>query len=500
MLLLLSCFPFSRVRIRWTGATSSRTKAAVGTNAAKDADGTEDQSPDFQMALAARRMSNMKNVFSSWVVVTERAADCKIVVEAVLKGMKKHMEVADVQRYGCKALENLAVRSMHQRVIVAKANAVQIMLKGMKAHGDDVEVQSFGCHALAVMSGNDLVMHEHITQMSGAIYMIDQLKIHSTSADFTANVCRLLANLSLHETVRAYLIKQQALTAIIRGIKEHSTDTDVNHFGFSALSNFANDTKLRPMIAKEITALVHKTLHVLHSDPDVQISGVTLLERISFNANQQVLVGERSVKLMVKVLSAHSDDAQAVMVAMTALSSLTRNAKNQDAAMAANADSLVVDRLKDYSANARICHFATGVLSNLVFKSTKYKAAVSKTGAVQAVIETMGTHLFEAAVQLAGVSFFRNFTASSEVHRTEVGRKGGILAIVDGLREHQTSKELYFQGCGALNNLCRDSLPLNKAAAKAARTSEVVGAVAETFEPTSPTRQAIMELIARLVK
>lgn len=208
-------------------------------------------------------------------------------------------------RYGCKALENLAVRTMHQRVIVAKANAVQIMLKGMKAHIDDVEVQSFGCHALAVMSGDDLVMHEHITQMSGAIYMLDQLKTHSSSADFTANVCRLLANLSLHDKVRAYLIKQHALPAIIRGIKEHSSDTDVNHFGFSALSNFANDTKLRPMIAKEITALVHKTLHTMHSDPDVQISGVTLLERISFNANQQVLVGERSVKLMVKVLEGY---------------------------------------------------------------------------------------------------------------------------------------------------------------------------------------------------
>ena len=51
------------------------------------------------------------------------------------------------------------------------------------------------------------------------------------------------------------------------------------------------------------------------------ISGITLLERISFNANQQVLVGERSVKQMVKILDRHKDDIQAVMVAMTALSS-----------------------------------------------------------------------------------------------------------------------------------------------------------------------------------
>ena len=67
--------------------------------AAAEEEEEEDAGEDFQIAVAARRMSNMKNIFSSWVVVTEKAADCKVVVDAVLKGMKKHVAVADVQRY-----------------------------------------------------------------------------------------------------------------------------------------------------------------------------------------------------------------------------------------------------------------------------------------------------------------------------------------------------------------------------------------------------------------
>lgn len=72
---------------------------AGGAAAAAAEEEEEDAGEDFQIAVAARRMSNMKNVFSSWVVVTEKAADCKVVVDAVLKGMKKHVAVADVQRY-----------------------------------------------------------------------------------------------------------------------------------------------------------------------------------------------------------------------------------------------------------------------------------------------------------------------------------------------------------------------------------------------------------------
>ena len=71
----------------------------------------------------------LKSVVARWEVVTEKAADCRIVVKAVLAAMEKHREVADVQRYGCKAIENLAARSTQQREIVAKANAVQIIVR-----------------------------------------------------------------------------------------------------------------------------------------------------------------------------------------------------------------------------------------------------------------------------------------------------------------------------------------------------------------------------------
>jgi hypothetical protein len=47
----------------------------------------------------------------------------------------RHVAVADVQRYGSKALENLAARDNEQRIAIAEANAVQIILRGMKARG-----------------------------------------------------------------------------------------------------------------------------------------------------------------------------------------------------------------------------------------------------------------------------------------------------------------------------------------------------------------------------
>jgi hypothetical protein len=70
----------------------------------------------------------------------------------------------------------------------------------------------------------------------------------------------------------------------------------------------------------------------------------------------------------------------------------------------------------------RTHHAHIQVLSNLAFKNTKHKATLSKAGAVQMVVSTMSTHLFDGAVQLCAVNFFRNLTAGSEIHRAEVAQ------------------------------------------------------------------------------
>jgi hypothetical protein len=161
-------------------------------------------------------------------------------------------------------------------------------VKGCKSHPEDVEVHSFACHTLAVMAGEDTKMHEHITQMSGAIYMMETLTKYHTNADLTSNVLRLLANLSLTDVVRTYIFKKGAVTLVIRGLKEHTADTDVQHFAFAALANFANDLSVREKIAKEVGALVHKSLAALTDDADVQITGTVRVFRQEFTLKDAI--------------------------------------------------------------------------------------------------------------------------------------------------------------------------------------------------------------------
>jgi hypothetical protein len=164
----------------------------------------------------------------------------------------------------------------------------------------------------------------------------------------------------------------------------------------------------------------------------------------------------------------------------------------------AEAPRLIVDCIKAFLTNPRLCHFACGTLSNLVHKNAKHKAVVGKAGAVKAVADVMDAHLFDAAVQLTALSFLRNYTAMTEQSRAEVGAKGCVERIVKALKEHASNETLYYWGCGVLNNVCRETLKGNKAAAKAAGALDLVKAAAETYPITSDARRAAMELVGRL--
>ena len=75
-------------------------------------------------------------------------------IEAIIEGMKKHINVAHVQEYGCGALKNLS-RNKDNRKKIADKGGIEAIIEGMKKHINAAKVQEYGCGALKNLSYND---------------------------------------------------------------------------------------------------------------------------------------------------------------------------------------------------------------------------------------------------------------------------------------------------------------------------------------------------------
>jgi len=388
-----------------------------------DAQDLEKMKQRQRMAISKGSHENLAQMTKDQAAERGEAENTSV-VSAVLKSMQKHLNVADVQRYGCKALENLGSRNNAERVAVAKENGVQIMLKGMRVHSSDGEVLGFGFHAMAVLGADDAKMHEHIVQMEAADYAISTCKTHWANKDALANICRLMANLALTRKCRDYVLSKGVLDFMFNALKEYSSSVDISHFASCALRNLAIDDKVCATIAKRGVGPILKALDTLSGDEDVQVSGISLLERVSRSgSNNQTLSSDRVVRHIVAMLRKYKESMDVLSTAMAALATLSGHPKNKESVMNSEGYTEVIWALREFSEDVKLCEYGCGILSNLAFKNAKDKAILSKSGAVDIVVRVMAEHLFSAPVQQAGCSFLRNFTANSEIFAKKRGSK-----------------------------------------------------------------------------
>ena len=92
-------------------------------------------------SLGCADSKDLKKIAQPTIPDDEKEVDRRDVIRMILATMNRHEKVADVQRYACKALENIGGRGDNQRQAIAKALGVQSILKGAKSHAKNPEVQ-----------------------------------------------------------------------------------------------------------------------------------------------------------------------------------------------------------------------------------------------------------------------------------------------------------------------------------------------------------------------
>eukprot|EP00730_Choanoeca_flexa_P006918 TRINITY_DN12249_c0_g3_i10.p1 TRINITY_DN12249_c0_g3~~TRINITY_DN12249_c0_g3_i10.p1 ORF type:complete len:413 (+),score=90.68 TRINITY_DN12249_c0_g3_i10:752-1990(+) len=206
------------------------------------------------------------------------------VTDAVLASLQSHRKSPDVQRYGTKAIENLARRSEADRIYVAQRNGVQTILLGLKPHTDKPVVLSNGFHALAVLASEDDEMHVHITQMRAVETAAKAMAQHPKHLGTHVNGARLLTNLAMNNLVRREIVNQGCSPLILNAVERFRDKSDLQYYAFRFLDNMGVEDDVRAqMQAQAVRSHVHRAMAHFHEDVDVLIAACRLLNRLAYD-------------------------------------------------------------------------------------------------------------------------------------------------------------------------------------------------------------------------
>lgn len=141
----------------------------------------------------------------------------------IVQSMEKHIGTKDIQKDGCRALANLALLETSNRHI-AEVGGIEGIVAAMKTYPAHSGLQEQGCFALASLS-NGKPKTRHIMKETGAAsVIIKAMKRHSGNANLQYAAFQALNELTNNgdDGMKQFIVRKGGLSVIQKMAKEHS--------------------------------------------------------------------------------------------------------------------------------------------------------------------------------------------------------------------------------------------------------------------------------------
>ncbi|EDQ86204.1 uncharacterized protein MONBRDRAFT_38483 [Monosiga brevicollis MX1] len=432
--------------------------------------------------------------------------------------LARHRKTASVQRYGTKALENLAQRDDKLRIYIAQANGIQIVMLGLRAHLDNAHVLSNAFHCLAVIAHEgkarakglplessltdmglsvfailsltiDSAMHIHIIQMRGAEVVVSAMRRHPDNEGVAFNAARLLTNLAMQAKKKASTHN----TFLSAGTRDKCwiVTRGLIHVWFFCLSIDAVRARLQSPVTKKLIVgvLVH-----FEDDADVQLAGCRLIERLAFNETSKPVADKSGVVCVVRGLLNHAEEEDLLETATMALTSLLLHAANRETLLSMGKLDLLWQCLAR-AHNTTTDLAVASIVNALAYGNDSATGELLELQAAEHLIARARStsNYQQAAVVLAAL---RNLSSHLEPHRRAVVNANAIEFALDIMQRWNGDENMSFYALALINNLCR--LRDVAHAAVKTRLPAFVLAVLEHGDHDSRSYRAASELLGRL--
>ena len=390
------------------------------------------------------------------------------VVPAVIRGMQKHTQRANLQARACAVIAAVAVGDGDCRRALLEGFGVVAVCDAMHAHKGNLDVEQPGCVVLLHLSSilptepattaGDLraACVRSIVNSAGLQRLVSAVRWHPTIASLTQIIAGAIANIAATADVddREQILSSNAIAALIAALERHVRKPSVAESGVAALCNamVGGEEYVDDVIRYGGLRFIRNAMASSRHHESILLSSclcVLNAARISLDAKDAILTS-KVVKGVVIAMHDHPQNAPLVEAACSALANIAAGIDiEHDEELAMTDESLPAG---EEAGSARI-PFAGAASKPPVASSNRPGTSASLS---RSRPSTRGGQADSAAI-----------VAAEELHQVRVALLdlGAAPTIVTALSQHKSSDAIIEEGVIAIRNLaagdsheCRDAL------------------------------------------
>lgn len=315
-----------------------------------------------------------------------------------------------------------------------------------------------------------------------------------------SHCCLLLSNLSFgSQEIKNEVAKLSALEYIAKSMLTFPNQQTMQARGCLAIRNLCFNCLENQKIAGESGAIESLMSAVrLHlNDREIIHQSCIALMNISNEScdNRQKIVANGGSNLFINLMTKYKDSMTIHDDCIAVIRNIVAdNAKVQEEINKLNGIEIIIEAVKKFTKNEKLCLKSCAALRYLCFLQVN-RTKISEVNGIEQMVQVLKQHrkneqLIENALLAIGNATFEN-----EKNKNDVGVSGGFLAIVNAIEQHRLKPNIQEHGCRVLRNLVADSKPNAELAVENGAITSAVFAMMGFADNPSVQEQACAMLL-----
>jgi hypothetical protein len=188
----------------------------------------------------------------------------------------------------------------------------------------------------------------------------------------------------------------------------------------------------------------------------IQTMACACLSHLSDDPEARSLItSQGGLMLLANAVKAHRENMDLIEYALSAISNLASDS-DEEMLNASQVLETAVEVMKRQKKIAALQEAGLDVLKSLSMRGEEFKRAIAKCGGVDVVISVVRDFLGTPSVLEKAFTTMWSL-AVLDYNQMSIGRKNGIIPVINGMLAHIENADVTKQGCGCLTTLATNS-------------------------------------------
>ncbi|KAJ1464463.1 armadillo-type protein [Baffinella frigidus] len=373
-------------------------------------------------------------------------------IGCVVDAMRSHPLIEAVQEYGCAIFRN--VSSCEQgRAAVKGRGGIDAIVGAMRENMQRSSMRVVACQALCHVARTDKIRME-VGDMGGVEMILAAIAYDTGCEGVCVNGCNALQTVALLEVNRRSIVRLGGVELVLRVMAQHTASTCVQLHGCMVLGNLARAScpASRDRLCMMQDAGIRAVLQAMQRHPfhlGLQRHACTAIHNLGcfLEGGDDTTV----VEAVLQAMETHASDVELQLPACAVIEKLAcRMMQDITVDLRQRISTTVVAAMQAHLRHVQFSEIGCRLFRTLVCYSHAHNQIMAACG-VEVIVAAMREHIEVRDVQKDGFDVLGRLS-KTRGHMTTVVQKGGLVAVMAGMRAHIADANTLFRGLCCLQD------------------------------------------------